>query len=58
MTIVTLPMTGQYNFQQWKYVEGLVGMTGGEMRMLKIECFEHDKARTREAIACLGAEDH
>jgi len=31
--ITTLPLTGLYNFQQWKYMEGLLGMTGGEMRM-------------------------
>jgi 4-hydroxy-tetrahydrodipicolinate synthase len=53
-TQVTLPMTGLYNFQQWKYMEGLVGMTGGEIRMPKIEFFKHDKARTREAMLASG----
>ena len=41
----TLPLTGLYNFQQWKYMEGLVGMTGGEMRMPKIESFMNATGR-------------
>ena len=50
----TLPLTGLYNFQQWKYMEGLVGMTGGEMRMPKIEFYERDKQMTRNAMLASG----
>ena len=52
--LTTLPLTGLYNFQQWKYMEGLVGMTGGEMRMPKIEFFERDKEMTKRAMLASG----
>ena len=50
----TLPLTGLYNFQQMKYMEGLVGMTGGEMRMPKIELFARDKEMTKRAMVASG----
>jgi 4-hydroxy-tetrahydrodipicolinate synthase len=50
----TLPLTGLYNFQQWKYMEGLVGMTGGEMRMPKIEFFARDREMTRKVMLASG----
>ena len=49
-----VPLTGLYNFQQWKYMEGLVGMTGGEMRMPKISFFARDKELTRNAMLASG----
>ncbi len=47
-------MMGLYNFQQWKYSEGLVGMTGGELRMPKLQLFAHDRARLQGAMQAAG----
>ena len=52
--LTTLPLTGLYNFQQWKYMEGLVGMTGGEMRMPKIEFPAREREMTRNAMLASG----
>ncbi len=45
---------GLYNFQQWKYAEGLVGMTGGELRMPKLTFFEHQQQQLRQAMLASG----
>jgi 4-hydroxy-tetrahydrodipicolinate synthase len=52
--LTTLPLTGLYNLQQWKYMEGLVGMTGGELRMPKISFSAFDKQMTRNAMLASG----
>lgn len=52
MTI--LIATGIYNYQQWKYMEGLVGMTGGELRLPKIEFFARDKQMAKMAMLAAG----
>ena len=52
--ITTLPLTGLYNFQQWKYMEGLLGMRGGEMRMPKIEFFARERKMTKHAMITSG----
>ncbi len=45
---------GLYNFQQWKYSKGLVGMTGGELRMPRLQLFAHDRARLKGAMQAAG----
>ncbi len=45
---------GLYNFQQWKYCEGLVGMTGGELRMPKLALFAHERELLRGAMIAAG----
>lgn len=45
---------GLYNFQQWKYCEELLGMTGGELRMPRLTLFAHDRARLRGAMIASG----
>ncbi len=50
----TLPLTGLYNWQQYKYMEGLVGMTGGELRFPKIGFWEQDKQMTKRAMLASG----
>jgi dihydrodipicolinate synthase/N-acetylneuraminate lyase len=52
MTI--MPLTGTYNFQQWKYMEGLAGMTGGELRLPKIEFFARDRQMAKMAMVAAG----
>ena len=54
LTVTTMQMGGLYNFQQWKYGEELVGMTGGEMRMPKLELFRFDRERIRQAMLASG----
>lgn len=49
----TVPM-GIYNFQQWKYSEELVGMTGGEMRAPKLELYRHQKDMIRQTMIRCG----
>lgn len=46
--------TGMYNFQMWKYMEGLVGMSGGEMRYPKLQFKAGGKARARKAALATG----
>ena len=53
-TQTTLPATGLYNLQQWKYMEGLVGMTGGEMRFPKIKFFAREREMTKNAMLASG----
>lgn len=45
---------GLYNFQQWKYGEGLVGMTGGELPMPKLTLFPHQKEQLRQGMIASG----
>ncbi|UCG81236.1 MAG: dihydrodipicolinate synthase family protein [Desulfobacterales bacterium] len=45
---------GIYNYQMWKYMEGLVGMSGGEMRYPKAQFLERDKKRARNAMLASG----
>jgi len=52
--ITTLPLTGLYNFQQWKYMDGLVGMTGGEMKTPKMKFFARDREMTKHAMLASG----
>ncbi|MBI5443105.1 MAG: dihydrodipicolinate synthase family protein [Deltaproteobacteria bacterium] len=53
---ITLPTAamGLYNFQQWKYCEELVGMTGGELRHPKLTLFWYDRERLRQAMLATG----
>jgi hypothetical protein len=46
--------TGLYNYQMWKYMEGLVGMSGGEMRYPKLQFLERDKRRAKNAMLATG----
>lgn len=46
--------TGLYNYQMWKYMEGLVGMSGGEMRFPKLQLLEKDKREIREVMSAVG----
>ncbi|NOZ43288.1 MAG: dihydrodipicolinate synthase family protein, partial [Alphaproteobacteria bacterium] len=48
--------TGLYNYQMWKYMEGLVGMSGGEMRFPKLQFKKSAKARARNAALATGLE--
>jgi 4-hydroxy-tetrahydrodipicolinate synthase len=45
---------GMYNFDQWKYLDGLLGLTGGELRMPKLTLFDWQKAQLRQALAVTG----
>lgn len=45
---------GLYNFEQWKYCEGLLGMTGGELRMPKLTLFSWQKELLRNAMLASG----
>jgi 4-hydroxy-tetrahydrodipicolinate synthase len=45
---------GMYNFDQWKYCDELVGLTGGEMRMPKLTLFPWQRAQLREAMIASG----
>ncbi len=46
--------TGIYNYQMWKYMEGLVGMSGGEMRYPKVQFLERDKKTARKVMLAAG----
>jgi 4-hydroxy-tetrahydrodipicolinate synthase len=47
-------LMGMYNFDQWKYCDELVGLTGGEMRMPKLTLFPWQRAMLREAMLASG----
>lgn len=53
-TVRTTAPLGLYHYQQWKYMEGLVGMTGGEMRMPKLDLLEPDRQMIRNAMLASG----
>ncbi len=46
--------TGLYNYQMWKYMEGLVGMSGGEMRYPRLQFTRGDKIRAKKAMQAAG----
>jgi len=46
--------TGLYNYQMWKYMEGLVGMSGGEMRFPRLKFGRGDKKRAKNAMRAVG----
>ncbi len=46
--------TGLYNYQMWKYMEGLVGMSGGEMRFPKLKFGRGDKKRAKNTMRAVG----
>lgn len=46
--------TGLYCYQMWKYMEGLVGMSGGEMRYPRLKFGRGDKNRAKNAMRAVG----
>lgn len=53
---IALPsaMMGMYNFEQWKYCDALLGLTGGELRMPKLTLFEWQRLQLRQAMMASG----
>lgn len=53
---IALPsaMMGMYNFEQWKYCDALLGLTGGELRMPKLTLFEWQRMQLRQAMMASG----
>jgi hypothetical protein len=47
-------MMGMYNFEQWKYCDALLGLTGGELRMPKLTLFEWQRLQLRQAMMASG----
>jgi hypothetical protein len=45
---------GMYNFEQWKYLDSLLGFTGGELRMPRLMLFEWQKLQLRAALEASG----
>ncbi len=45
---------GMYNFDQWKYCDELVGLTGGELRLPKLTLFDWQRAQLRQAMIATG----
>ncbi|MCC7410444.1 MAG: dihydrodipicolinate synthase family protein [Gammaproteobacteria bacterium] len=45
---------GMYNFDQWKYLDGLLGFTGGELRMPKLSFFGWQREQLRMALLASG----
>ncbi len=45
---------GMYNFEQWKYLDTLLGFTGGELRMPKLTLFEWQRMQLRQALLASG----
>lgn len=47
-------LMGMYNFDQWKFLDSLLGFTGGEMRMPKMMLFPWQKMQLQAALAASG----
>lgn len=45
---------GMYNFDQWKYCDALLGLTGGELRLPKLSLFPWQKQQLEEAMLAVG----
>lgn len=45
---------GVYNYNQWKYVQWLVGGSGGHIRMPCLKLYEHDKHAIRSLMQASG----
>jgi len=45
---------GMYNFEQWKYCDELLGLTGGELRLPKLTLFGWQRAQLRQAMIASG----
>lgn len=45
---------GMYNFEQWKYCDALLGLTGGELRLPKLTLFGWQRDMLRNAMIASG----
>jgi 4-hydroxy-tetrahydrodipicolinate synthase len=45
---------GMYNFDQWKYLDSLLGLTGGELRMPRLTLFPWQKLQLQAALEASG----
>ncbi|MFO1401416.1 MAG: hypothetical protein U1F30_09435 [Steroidobacteraceae bacterium] len=45
---------GMYNFEQWKYCDALLSLTGGELRLPKLTLFGWQRLQLRQAMLASG----